>query len=154
MSFLSRLRFTATLCAIVFLVFCKPAYSKTESPKDTPADQPRSEFSETLQAIKDFAAEQRGEAVKKAKIALEEVDAAIDGLEERIDRNWEKMDQATRKKARETLKALKKQRNELAEWYGGLKHSSEKAWGHVKGGLLKSYKTLKESFREAEGEYK
>jgi len=34
-----------------------------------------------------------------------------------------------------------------------MKHSSANAWERVKGGLLESYQTLKESFQEAEKEF-
>jgi len=149
-----KMRIAAAIISMGFLTLSGLAFAGTAEPKEASGDQTRKEFSETLQVIKDFAAEQREEAVKQAKIALEEIDAAIENLEERFDRNWDQMDQAARKKSRDTLKSLKKQRNELSEWYGGLKHSSAKAWGHVKSGLLKSYQSLKEAFREAEKEFK
>src|SRR5437899_2256442 len=54
-----------------------------------------------------------------------------------------------RKKARATLNALRRERNEAAEWYGGLKHSSAESWEQVKAGFVKSYEALKESFARA-----
>ncbi len=59
------------------------------------------------------------------------------------------MDQAARRKARATLNALRRERNEVAEWYGGLKHGSAESWEQVKAGFLKSYQALKESFAKA-----
>ena len=63
------------------------------------------------------------------------------------------MDQAARREARSTLASLRKQRNELAEWYGGLKYSSAEAWGRVKSGFLKSYEALSKAFGKAESEF-
>ncbi|MBW1776823.1 MAG: hypothetical protein JRJ54_04420 [Deltaproteobacteria bacterium] len=77
--------------AIGFLVFGGPAFAGSSDSKESAGSQVKKEFSETLTAIKGFAAEQREEAVKKAKIALEEMDAAMERLEKRIDQNWEKM---------------------------------------------------------------
>ena len=74
-------------------------------------------------------------------------------MENRIGKKWGQMDQAARRKAGSTLASLRKQRNELAEWYGGLKYSSAEAWGHVKNGFLKSYEALSKSFGKAESEY-
>jgi len=146
--------FKPMIFIVILVVACSGVALAQNPPSQEPSDPSHLKaISGKLQTIKDFATEQRAEAVKQAKIALEEMDAAIESLEAKIDRNWEKMDQAARKKARETLKALKKQRNELAEWYGGLKHASSKAWGHVKGGLLKSYESLGEAFRKAEKEF-
>jgi hypothetical protein len=38
--------------------------------------------------------------------------------ERKLDSDWDRMDQAARKKARATLAALRRERNEVAEWYG------------------------------------
>ena len=71
-------------------------------------------------------------------------------MENRIEKEWDQMDQAARLKARSTSASLRKQRNELAEWYGGLKYSSAEAWGQVKNGFLKSYEALSKAFGKAE----
>jgi hypothetical protein len=63
------------------------------------------------------------------------------------------MNQAGREKARATLKSLRKRRNELAEWYGGMQHSSSKAWLHVKKGFLDSYEALSKAYDEAIDEF-
>lgn len=78
-------------------------------------------------AIKDYAVAQRDEAIKQAKAALEDADRRIGRMERKLDSEWERMDQAARQKARATLRALRRERNELAEWYGGLKHGSAEA---------------------------
>jgi len=51
------------------------------------------------------------------------------------------------------LKSLRKKRNELAEWYGGMQHSSAKAWEHVKRGFLKSYEALSKAYEKAVKEF-
>ena len=63
------------------------------------------------------------------------------------------MGQAAREEALSTLKALRKKRNDLAEWYGGMQHSSAKAWDHVKEGFLDSYKALSEAYGKAVKEF-
>ena len=104
-------------------------------------------------AIKDYTVAQRDEATRSAKAALEDADRRINRLERKLESDWERMDQAAREKARATLRALRKERNELAEWYGGLKHSSAEAWDQVKAGFAKSYQTLRESFAKAGKEF-
>jgi len=104
---------------------------------------------ETSQAIKNYTVAQREEAIKNAKAALDDADRRIDRMERKLDSEWERMDQATRKRARATLDALRRERNEAAEWYGGLKHSSAESWEQVKTGFVKSYEVLKESFAKA-----
>ena len=59
------------------------------------------------------------------------------------------MSKASREKSQQTLQELRKKRNDLAEWYGGMKQSSAEAWGEVKQGFIKSYHTLSEAFDKA-----
>jgi hypothetical protein len=96
--------------------------------------------------------EQRDEAIKKAKTALDDLDARIRRMERKLDGEWERMDQGARKKARATLDTLRRERNEAAEWYGGLKHSSAESWEQVKAGFVKSYEVLRQSFAKARKE--
>ena len=104
---------------------------------------------ETGQAIKNYTVAQRDEATRNAKAALDDADRRINRMERKLDSEWERMDQAARKRARATLDALRRERNEAAEWYGGLKHSSAESWEQVKTGFVKSYEVLKESFAKA-----
>lgn len=99
--------------------------------------------------IKDYTVAQRDEATKSAKAALDDMDAGIRRLERKLEREWDQMDAAARKKARAALDALRRERNELAEWYGGLKYSSAEAWDEVKSGFAKSYDDLKGAFGKA-----
>ncbi len=124
--------------------------SAAEAPgnKATAKDIAR-EADETGQAIKNYTVAQRDEAVKKAKAALDDLDGRVGRMERKLDGEWDRMDQAARRKARATLNALRRERNEVAEWYGGLKHGSAESWEQVKAGFVKSYQALKESFAKA-----
>lgn len=120
---------------------------------ETTSKQVSKEVREALEAIKKYSAEQRDEALKKVSIAIDNLDARISDLEERMEQKWDSMDQAAREKARATLKSLRQKRNKLAEWYGGMQHSSSKAWKHVKEGFLKSYEALLEAYDKAKKEF-
>jgi len=104
-------------------------------------------------AIKDYSVEQRDEAVKNAKIALDDLDMKINKLAGEIDSKWDKLDAAGRKKAYESMERLRRERNDAAEWMGALKHSSKEAWGEVKNGFAKSYGALADSFSKAKEEF-
>lgn len=122
--------------------------AETSGSKTTAKDVSR-KVDEAGQAIKNYTVAQRDEAIKKAKAALDDLDVRIGRLERKLDNEWDRMDQAARKKVRATLNALRRERNEAAEWYGGLKHSSAESWEQVKAGFVKSYEVLKESFTKA-----
>ena len=122
--------------------------AETSGSKTTAKDVSR-KVDDAGQAIKNYTLAQRDEAIKNAKAALDDLDARIGRMERKLDSEWDRMDQAARKKARATLDALRRQRNEVAEWYGGLQHSSAESWEQVKTGFAKSYAVLKESFAKA-----
>ena len=108
---------------------------------------------ETAEAIKNYSAEQRDEALKSAKSVLADADARIDHLESEMHRNWDKMDASARKRAQETMRTLRRQRQDLSQSYGELKRSSANAWDEVKGGFAKSYDALRDSFSKAAKEF-
>ena len=142
--------FSARALALGALLAVSPLSSAAEAPGGkTTAKDVSKKAGETGRAIKDYTVAQRDEAVKQAKAALDDLDRRIARLERKLDDDWERMDQAARKKARATLNALRRERNEAAEWYGGLKHSSAESWEQVKAGFVKSYEVLKESFARA-----
>jgi hypothetical protein len=138
----------AALLAVSPLVFA----AETSGNKTAAKDVSR-KADETGRAIKSYTVEQRDEAIKRAKTALDDLDTRIRRMERKLDSEWERMDQAARKKARATLDALRRERNEAAEWYGGLKHSSAESWEQVKAGFVKSYEALRESFAKARKEF-
>jgi len=63
------------------------------------------------------------------------------------------MDQAARQRAASNLDALRKERNKVAEWYGGLKHGSSQAWEEVKTGFSNSSQDLQEGLKKAYNEF-
>ena len=139
--------------SIVFMAIPTVSLAGRTAEEKTTKKEVKKEIKEAFEAVKNYSADQRDEAVKKVKVALVTIDTQIESMENRIGKKWDQMDQAARRKARSTLASLRKQRNELSEWYGGLKYSSAEAWGHVKNGFLKSYEALSKAFGKAESEF-
>jgi phage shock protein A len=106
-----------------------------------------------INTIQQYTVDQRDQAVKEAEQALKKLDGRIDELESRVDNNWDKMNQAARQKTRANLKALRQQRNELADWYGSFKNSSADAWEQMKKGFSDAYQAISDSWEKAKGEY-
>ncbi len=125
----------------------------TSSTDQTTMKEVKQEMQDVIQALKAYSIDQRDDAVKETKAALDKVDNRIDALETRIYNNWDKMNETTRKKAKATLKALRKQRTQLAEWYGSLKSSSADAWEDVKKGFSDAYSSLNDAWEKAEKEF-
>ena len=137
---------------IAMLVITPLCYAESSEEK-TSIEEVKQETQDLIQALETYTADQRDEAVQRAKTALHNLDARIDSLEKRIDDNWDQMNKAAREKARATMKALRKQRNKVAEWYGGLKASSADAWEHMKKGFSDAYKALGDAWEKSVKEF-
>lgn len=139
------------LMVIGILAVAPLCHAETE--KNTSIEEVKKETQDLLQALREYTANQKEEAVENTKEALNKMDKRFDEFEARIDENWDKMDDAARKKARENLKDLRKQRNEVAEWYGSMKTSSADAWEHITKGFSDAYKSIYDAWGKAEKEF-
>ena len=139
-------------CTLAAQVVLSPLAVGAEppSPKVTTKEVSR-KADDAAKAVGQYSIQQRDEALKSAKAALDDVDARLLAIDRKLDREWDHMDQAARKKARAARDALRRERDEAAEWYGGLKHSSAESWEEVKAGFVKSYEKLKASVARARG---
>jgi DNA anti-recombination protein RmuC len=143
----------AAFVLFVCLMFAGSSFAAQKAGESTSQKEVSQKVKDALEAIKNYSAQQRDEALKKVKVAVDAMDARLQNLEDRIQTKWDQMDQATRDKARSAQQSLRKQRLELAEWYGEMRQSSSKAWDHVKKGLLDSYDSLSKAFDKAVKEY-
>ena len=147
-------RITAlTLILALFLAGAPMAFAADSPGTKTTGKDVSQKVDETAQAIKNYSAEQRDEALKNAKSVLADADARIDRFESHMNRNWDKMNASARKHAQETMKTLRHQRQDLSQSYGELKRSSANAWDEVKSGFAKSYDALRDSFSKASKEF-
>ena len=125
------------------------AHHETE---ETTASDVKEEAMQAYEVFKDYTLEQRDEAMAAAQEKLSELDQRIAELQEKIDQEWQKMSQATRQKTRASLYELRKKREDLAEWLGGIRYSSAEAWEEVKKGFVDSYNRMEEAFDQASKE--
>lgn len=116
-------------------------------------DQVKHEWGEAVEVLGNYSAAQRDAAVASAERTLTAMDQRIERLEARTRQQWGKLTQSAREARELTLRKLRAQRNQVAEWYGGMKHSSAGAWESVKQGFIDSYAVLSESFSAAREEF-
>jgi hypothetical protein len=141
--------FNSLIACLLLLGGTPLSYASQSGHDKTTAKEVRQKVGDAAEAVKTYSVDKRDEAVKKAKVALDNLDSRINALEEQTDNDWEKMDKAARERARNTLKALHKQRIRVAEWYGGLKNSTANSWERVKRGFVDSYELLLSSLEKA-----
>lgn len=110
------------------------------------------ELAEAGKAVREYSVEQREKAIETVSSALASIDDRIAVLEARIDEKAVNMSAAAQVRARAAVRELRKNREKVAEWYGGLKHGSAEAWEEVKTGFSKAYNDLRASLNRAEKE--
>lgn len=152
MKFIRTSRYTCLFLAIAIFAVATLCPAAT-SPDKTSLDDVRKETQDLLQSLKGYTVAQRDEAVKKIQVALADLDQRINALEVNIDNNWEKMDKEAREKARISLHELRKERMQVAEWYGSLKSSSADAWEGMKKVFSEAYVGLNTTWERFEKEF-
>jgi len=124
------------------------------SPDDAVSlEEVKKETLDLLQALNSYTVDQKDKAIRRARTALDNLDKRIDELEVLLSERWDEMDNAAREKAHASLRALRTRRNQAAEWYGSLKHSSAGAWEHMKEGFSDAYRSLNSAWERAEKEF-
>jgi hypothetical protein len=138
---------------LLFLVFFAPIFvqasADTEKNHEMEMTQVKQEMTEALNAIQNYTIDKKEEVLAKAQKILGQMDTKIEELEKSSNEKWQQTSEAGREKSQQALRELRKKRNELAEWYGGMKHSSASAWEEVKKGFIDSYQSLQEAFEKA-----
>lgn len=109
----------------------------------------KADWAGAMESLKGYSAAQRDEALKAARTQLDAMDAQIEKLEDEAAEQWQDLSASARERREATLRTLRARRQELAEWYGGMKHSSQSAWDDVKQGFIKAYDALGKSFDDA-----
>lgn len=128
-----------------------PALHAADDGETPSAEQVRQDARELMDSLKAYSAEQRDEAAERASEALERIDARIDALRARMEARWQDMDAQTRRQAQESLEALRRQRDRVAERYEALKEDSGETWERVKRGFTDAYRALHEAWEDSEG---
>lgn len=134
------------------LAFAQDAHKPVDSEKQQ-REQVKKEVDEAADAIRDYSIERRKEAVDRARKSLTEADRRMDRLDAQMNERWERMSEAARKRSQEAMSDLHRRRNDVAEWTGGMRHSSDEVWEDVKSGFIKSYHELADALQKARAQF-
>lgn len=136
------------------LCLAGPVFSAENQDPLKPSRDVEREVEEAAEAIRDYSVEQRDEALRQGREALEDVDSRIRIMREQIEGHWNEMEPEVRAQARETLDKLREQRGETARWLEELRTGSAGAWEEITQGFVQSYEELRRSFERAGEKYR
>lgn len=133
----------------LILVVAGPVQAATDT--ESGEDEPGAgiQWNETMETLKSYTVEQRDKALKAGRRTLDAMDQRIEKMEAWTKENWSSLSEEAREKRTETLNAMRRQRNEAAEWYGAMKHGSSEGWDRVKQGFITSYDKLQKAYGDA-----
>lgn len=136
------------------LAFAQEAQKAADADtKEQQREQVHKEVDEAVDAIRGYSIERRQEAVDRARRSLSEADRRMERLDAQMNERWARMSTATRKRSQEAMTDLRRRRNDVAEWTGGMRHSSGEIWEDVKSGFIKSYYELADALQRARAQF-
>jgi len=141
----TALRSTAFAAALVLA--SAPLAAQTDDPAETTSQDVRTEISEAMDAIADYSAQERDEALNEAREAMERLDAEIEQRAQALRSSWNDMSESARESASEQLEALRTARNRLGERYGALEAGAADAWGELTAGFSRAWNDLSEAWK-------
>lgn len=121
--------------------------------KSVSAADIKKSIARSFKMIGQYTLEQRDKAIHEAEKVIAPLDKRINETEEKLEARWQSMSDEARAKQKKFKSTLHKQRNKVAEWYGGMRHSSTDAWGKVKEGFKRSYDELEKALDDAAAEF-
>jgi len=119
---------------------------------ETTQKETKEDVAEAVAAIGKYSDAQKDAALAKAKELMASFDEQVEAWEGTMDEKWMAMKESSREKYRQSVKQLQQQRNELSEWYGSMKYSSDKAWIEVKEGFAETYSNAVDAFNASKEE--
>lgn len=139
----------ASATAVTMLLLAAPS-SAEASDGPTTSDEVRQEVSEAMDAIADYSAQQKDQALTEAREALDQIDAEIGRQEQVLRENWEDMSESARAAASERLADLRAARNELGERYGALSTGTQEAWDELNSGFSDAWQAFSDAWGDSE----
>ncbi len=110
------------------------------------ADQVQKEATEAMQALAEYSAQERDQALSAAREAMAQLDKEIDAREETLRDQWADMSASAREQAKASLAQLRRTRNTLGERYGALESGMSSAWDELKDGFISAYDEVVEAW--------
>ncbi|MFP4045027.1 MAG: hypothetical protein ACLFTP_10765 [Rhodosalinus sp.] len=141
----------AGLAVLLALPAAAQDASAAQDPKaQTTADEVRAEIAEAMNAVSDYSAQERDQALIRARAALDRLDAEIERREQALRENWAEMSRSSRETAEARLRDLRDARNRLGERYGALQAGASSAWDELSSGFSNAWTDVSEAWSAAD----
>lgn len=106
----------------------------------------------TLEDIGDFSEEQKNEAMRTARHALDDLEQRMNLVQGEIDSQWRDLSQDARLGKQEALSALKQEQQELEAAYRAMQDAGEENWKAAQQQFQESWLAAKRNWQSLVGE--
>ncbi len=134
--------------ALAHPAMAQEAHLEGEPEPVTTSQEVRNEVGDAMDALRDYSAEQREEALATLDDALETIDAEIARREEFLRKGWADMSDTTRAAAAEALANMRTARNDLGELYGQLQAGADDAWDDMTAEVTAAWENLRDAWSD------
>ena len=136
--------------ATLMLVTTATAWAETEGVPNVKTPEPEkveTQMEETLDDIQSYSVEQKNQAMRVARHAIDDLNQQITLLQGDINSQWRDLSQDARLQKQEALPALKEQQAQLEARYQALQNASEDNWDAAKVKFQQSWEAAKQGWQ-------
>ncbi|MBU86279.1 hypothetical protein [Alcanivorax sp.] len=136
--------------AALMLVTTSISWANTEGVPNVKTPDPEkvtAQMEDTLEEIQAFTVEQKNDAMRAARHALDDLDRQITLLQSEIDSRWQGLSQQARLDKQSAMATLKEQRAELESRYQALQQASADNWEAAKVKFSRGWDAVKQSWQ-------
>ena len=136
--------------AALMLVTTSISWANTEGVPNVKTPDPEkvtAQMEDTLEEIQAFTVEQKNDAMRAARHALDDLDRQITLLQSEIDSRWQGLSQQSRLDKQSAMATLKEQRAELESRYQALQQASADNWEAAKVKFSRGWYAVKQSWQ-------
>ncbi len=136
--------------ATLMLVTTASAWAETEGVPNVKTPEPEkveTQMEETLDDIQNYSVEQKNEAMRVARHAIDDLNQQITLLQGDINSQWRDLSQDARLHKQEALASLKEQQTQLETRYQALQNASEDNWDAAKVKFQQSWEAAKQGWQ-------
>ncbi len=136
--------------ATLMLVTTASAWAETEGVPNVKTPEPEkveTQMEETLDDIQNYSVEQKNEAMRVARHAIDDLNQQITLLQGDINSQWRDLSQDARLHKQEALASLKEQQTQLETRYQALQNASEDNWDVAKVKFQQSWEAAKQGWQ-------
>ncbi|BAP12893.1 hypothetical protein AS19_00420 [Alcanivorax sp. NBRC 101098] len=136
--------------ATLMLVTTATAWAETEGVPNVKTPEPEkieTQIEETLADIQSYSVEQKNQAMRVARHAIDDLNQQVTLLQGDINSQWKELSQEARLHKQDALASLKEQQADLESHYQALQNASEDNWEAAKVKFQRSWEAAKQGWQ-------